>query len=185
MARARRRDEDWIVQHAGESECGGGALGHSRDRAGARRGWSACGATGHSGAAGGTPGADEHLVFSRWLASRGETDPLAPSGIDAWDNLSAFAFARDLGVSNLWGEISVAPGDDFAVFTYTRRRGVVDLVFTEEVSPTLIPPAWTTTSLAPVSTQDHGDGTETLTFQLQAPLGAGPRAYVRVRVDAP
>ena len=134
---------------------------------------------------GGTPGADEHLVFTRWLAERGETNPLAPSGIDAWDNLSAFAFARDLGVTNLWGEISVAPGDDFAVFTYTRRRGVVDLVFTEEISPTLLPPAWTVTGLNPVSTTDHGDGTETLTFHIPAPLGTGPRAYVRVRVDAP
>jgi hypothetical protein len=132
---------------------------------------------------GGTPGGEEYRRLSEWLADRGETDPGAPSGIGTWDNLSAFALARDLGAPPLWGEIAWLPDETLPTFRYTRRRGALDVVFTEELASALLPSDWASAGLLLQQVQGHPDGTETRTFQIQAPVGSGSRGYVRVRVE--
>lgn len=72
------------------------------------------------------------------------------------------------------------PASEHLTITFRRNRQAEDVLITLEASPDL--EKWDPLETVEVSAIPNGDGTETVTFRPQSPLGATTREFIRLRV---
>jgi hypothetical protein len=135
---------------------------------------------------GGSPGTEEHYNFSRWMTANGLTNPAADPNHDGWDNLAAWAFARDLSAADPAGGFVTAGPDRFLELTYTRRHRARGVTWHHEVTSDL--DSWSAANVITQSALSNGDGTETVTIRCTLPVDApatGNRWYIRARAQVP
>ena len=142
-----------------------------------------------SAAPNGSPGTADNL-FAAWMAARGQTDPLATMPGASVNNLLTYAFGVDLAGGNpaavqpAFGTTMAGPVAHRTV-EFRRRPGDPAISFDVEWSTNAT--AWTSAaaSLTEVSAVPTGDGTERVSYRINAPLSAELRPLLRVRVTAP
>ena len=129
--------------------------------------------------AGGTPGTEDFFTLARWMQVRGETDPYADANNDGWDNLSAFAFGRDIRPVTPTSVLTSDGGEQYLDFTYTRRLCPAGVSYVEEISTDLM--TWSTVNVMASSAVNNNDGTETRTLRITAPRSAAARYFIHSR----
>jgi hypothetical protein len=137
---------------------------------------------------GGSPGTEDFHTFSRWMTAKGLSDPAGDPDNDGWNNLAAFAFARDLSLNTPSSVITTEGGSRYLDFTYVRRQAVPGVAYFHEVSTDLTAPSWTTANVAVTAVTPNGNGTETVNVRLTLPVDAptsGKRYYLRTRAQVP
>ena len=147
-----------------------------------------------SGAVGGTPGADDagyanHYTGWRWdYFSSGElTLPSTlgdltsdPDG-DGLNNFTEYAFAHHPRVADYTPLATPGPwpvsGSDYLSITFKRHKDAIDMTYKFEATGNL--QRWPDSTTL-VSTTDLGNGTQSVTFCDNTPIGPNAR-YLRVR----
>lgn len=146
-------------------------------------------------APGGQPGtADDEpedptgLTYEAWKNAHGFTDDEADPFQTGLPLFAAYAF----GASETWRGADVLPVFSFTeaengwrpTLTFRRRLETTDVVFHIESSPSLQDGTWTdvTDAFEALPEVLHEDGTATVTFRAQQPLGTGPQFY-RIRLS--
>jgi hypothetical protein len=132
----------------------------------------------------GTPGsAEANGPFAQWMASMGLDDPLGDPKEIGLSNLLVFALGADLlpEPSSASPTIIVVEqaGMQFAAIQFRRRLGAVDLDFVVELSSDLS--NWDGATV-PVSTEDNGDGTESVTVRAFEAMDTSEDQFLRLRV---
>jgi hypothetical protein len=141
----------------------------------------------------GTPGRGETVPTTQYptwqslyfteaeIANPDISGPGADPNGDGTTNLLKYAFGLDPRKPNPPGSMPAASiGDGHLQVTVRRQKNVPDLQFEMQLSDDLI--TWDTSTAVAGPATDNGDGTETITFQDPALLGANRQRFARVSV---
>jgi hypothetical protein len=118
-----------------------------------------------------------------------DADRLADFEIDGIVNLLEFALGADPTVIDL-DKLPLASAqsltilgqtDDYLTLTYRKRRDAPHLIYLVEVSEDLV--NWQATTLQVGAPVDNGDGTDSVTFRDDQPIGASTRHFLRLVVS--
>jgi hypothetical protein len=71
--------------------------------------------------------------------------------------------------------------DDYPTISYRRNLSADDVIYDVEVSPDL--ESWSNQDTTLVSSSANGDGTETVTYRSNAPLGNLGREFFRIKAS--
>lgn len=141
----------------------------------------------HPSAEGSPAGAQP--TFTAWLASRGQTDPLADPDADGWSELLTYSLGRDLaGMDFIYRhgvDVIDSEGTDQSYLTLeTTVRDGVTPVFQMSHSLSGWVDAILETDVRLVSDTSHGDGTRTLKYRLLSPISeSSPRVFLRLKIQ--
>ena len=123
------------------------------------------------------------------LANPANSNPLSDPDGDGYCNLVEYAFNSDpRGKQSVPAKLSVhmerINGVLTPVFSYPRRAGLRDIIYTEETSTNLI--TWSTNRTTFLHTTGDSNGiTETVTSALATPPGPQGKAFFRISVSLP
>ncbi|MEI8121430.1 MAG: proprotein convertase P-domain-containing protein [bacterium] len=123
------------------------------------------------------------------LAIPSNTNPMADPDNDGYCNVLEYAFNSDPHVtqsvpSKLSVSLERVNGVLTPVFSYPRRAGLRDILYSEETSTNLV--NWTTNSTTLIqATSDTNGITETVKTALTTPSGQQDKTFFRVRVAMP
>lgn len=140
--------------------------------------------------AGGSPNANDALLYSTWATSYGLVSPTGDDDLDGAVNLLEYALGTNPMVGN-GGDFTTGALQQLTVdgipntyltLTYTRAIGRDSVNYQVEGANDLNAPSWSP-AVQVGNTVFNGDGTETLTFRYPVPVTiAPPTQLLRLRV---